>query len=389
MRNSNHVGIALLSVLVAGTGCELMAGIEDRYPPVPASSSAGSSAGGGHASSSTGTAGGGTGGTGGIGGTGGSSACGPSGTTVPVPDSATQFCSHTTATGFCPDETMVFYGQDGNTLVNVPIYQLSQDATEKTLTDCMTALVWQVEPATASDLSWDGAVAQCDNLQYAGFSDWRLPSRRELISLLDLGRPGLGNGTASVFPAELDSLVKPAPANPVYWTRSEHAAAPTGGAWAVRLIGSLIEPLSKNSTAEGRALCVRGPVRYDNPVFDSTADTVTDTATGLIWERNISTAAKWNVALDYCNALDLGGKQDWRLPTLKELAYLADDSRMAPAIDVDAFPGAASEEYWSSSPSSADPTQTWTVHFDSGRAQTKSANWSFRLRCVRTDPLVP
>jgi len=35
---------------------------------------------------------------------------------------------------------------------------------------------------------WSEATAYCANLTLAGYDDWRLPSRMELIGLLDLGR---------------------------------------------------------------------------------------------------------------------------------------------------------------------------------------------------------
>lgn len=52
--------------------------------------------------------------------------------------------------------------------------------------------------------------------------------------------------------------------------------------------------------------------------------TITDTKTGLMWQRDGKSAGvmNWHKAKKYCNNLRLGGHSDWRLPTRKELAGL-------------------------------------------------------------------
>jgi hypothetical protein len=56
--------------------------------------------------------------------------------------------------------------------------------------------------------------------------------------------------------------------------------------------------------------------------FEVNADavTVTHTTTGLMWHRSASAnlAMDWGTALQYCEASELGGYTDWRLPTLRE-----------------------------------------------------------------------
>ena len=59
---------------------------------------------------------------------------------------------------------------------------------------------------------------------------------------------------------------------------------------------------------------------------DGTANTnevVTDSLTGLIWQRTWNSTGKtWQEALDYCTALSYGGYEDWRLPNRFELQSL-------------------------------------------------------------------
>ncbi len=63
-----------------------------------------------------------------------------------------------------------------------------------TVTDLCTGLMWQQDTADANGdglhdfadgLNWFNALAYCENLSMAGKSDWRLPSVRELESIVD------------------------------------------------------------------------------------------------------------------------------------------------------------------------------------------------------------
>lgn len=62
-----------------------------------------------------------------------------------------------------------------------------------TITDNATGLMWVANPAAlgasfSAPVQWANAVANCENLNYAGYTDWRLPNIRELLSLVDYGR---------------------------------------------------------------------------------------------------------------------------------------------------------------------------------------------------------
>jgi len=55
----------------------------------------------------------------------------------------------------------------------------------ETVRDTETGLTWQ-RAAAPRNLVWDGARGYCLQLSLAGFDDWRLPTVRELQSLLDV-----------------------------------------------------------------------------------------------------------------------------------------------------------------------------------------------------------
>ncbi|MBQ4915348.1 DUF1566 domain-containing protein [Maribacter sp. MMG018] len=81
--------------------------------------------------------------------------------------------------------------------------------------------------------------------------------------------------------------------------------------------------------------------------------TVTDLNTGLMWQEIPTTEGfDWNDAKEYCENLELGGYDDWRMPTLKELFSISDFSSGWPYLNTDYFSLAnndyvdKSEQYW-------------------------------------------
>jgi hypothetical protein len=60
------------------------------------------------------------------------------------------------------------------------------DNHDATVTDVVTGLMWQQQPAPTT-LAWNDAGKFCKDLRLATHADWRLPSYIELVSLLDYG----------------------------------------------------------------------------------------------------------------------------------------------------------------------------------------------------------
>jgi hypothetical protein len=107
--------------------------------------------------------------------------------------------------------------------------------------------------------------------------------------------------------------------------------------------------------------------------------TVTDTCTGLVWQRDtadvngdgkIDTADRfnWLGALRYCESLSFAGHDDWRLPNVRELQSIVDYGRYGPAMDPVFGAVSESEWYWSSTSFANDPRAAWFfyLHYGSG-----------------------
>ncbi|MCB1157193.1 MAG: DUF1566 domain-containing protein [Leptospiraceae bacterium] len=117
------------------------------------------------------------------------------------------------------------------------------------------------------------------------------------------------------------------------------------------------------------------------PFTDNGNGTVTDTATGLIWQQGEGGQATWANALSYCNTLSLVGRA-WRLPNRNELQSIVDYTKASLTIDTTAFPSAVASNYWSSTTGASYTTSAWNVHFSGGNVSGGDKSFSYYVRCV-------
>lgn len=117
---------------------------------------------------------------------------------------------------------------------------------------------------------------------------------------------------------------------------------------------------------------------------DNGNGTVRDNVTALIWQQQTDFGGTWQGAIDYCDALTLGGASNWRLPSRRELMSIADYGRYNPSINP-VFTGTTlSSEYWSSTPYAYDPEDAWMVYFFDGWVYNNLYKpYSSNVRCVR------
>ena len=90
-----------------------------------------------------------------------------------------------------------------------------QRANDKNVVVCsetkLGKLIWQDDPKIFNG-DWDKAKSYCENLNFAGYSDWRLPTRIELLSITD----------DSKFNPSINSAFKNVKSR-LYWTSTMHA----------------------------------------------------------------------------------------------------------------------------------------------------------------------
>lgn len=161
----------------------------------------------------------------------------------------------------------------------------------------------------------------------------------------------------------------------------------------------LIATAMSFSPVSNAQTCTAG-VRASNPtdvyVIDAVNGTVTDTRTGLMWDRcprgqsgaacgtGTATAVTWAQALDVPATLgSYKGFSDWRLPSIKELRSLVEECRLNPSINEFAFPATSGSFFWSGSPYVGGVASAWFVGFSSGFAAVGSRGGTLRVRLVR------
>ena len=107
---------------------------------------------------------------------------------------------------------------------------------------------------------------------------------------------------------------------------------------------------------------------------------VTDTETGLVWQKTYVSGKTWQEALSYCESLTYAGYSDWRLPNKNELASLVNYEKYNPASD---FPDMPSNYFWSSSTYVNLTNRAWFVNFGSGGVFNYIKTNNSSVRCVR------
>jgi hypothetical protein len=149
-------------------------------------------------------------------------------------------------------------GQDGSYILLNP--QLSYiDNGDGTVTDKYTGLMWKKcsEPDTTTNCSgtpntyiWTNAISQCENLTYAGYSDWRLPNMKELFSLIKY------EGSSRPY---IDTTYFPNTVNGYYWTSTTFALTPSRAMY-VHFGSGDVSDSHKTNTGNLYVRCVRaGP----------------------------------------------------------------------------------------------------------------------------------
>ncbi|OGG99090.1 MAG: hypothetical protein A2600_00480 [Candidatus Lambdaproteobacteria bacterium RIFOXYD1_FULL_56_27] len=117
------------------------------------------------------------------------------------------------------------------------------DHGNQTVTDLSTGLMWDQRETTT--MTWTAALSYCENLSLAGQTDWRLPNRNELESLVDDTKTSAPTINTTYFPSAVSDY---------YWSSTTYALLSTI-AW---LVNFNLGDVGGNSKVTGRYVrCVR------------------------------------------------------------------------------------------------------------------------------------
>jgi len=284
----------------------------------------------------------------------------------PVPD-----------TGQIGDYTAT-WGEDSDYSINPHSYT---DLGNGIVRDNVTGLEWQQATAPGT-YTCQGAIDYCNSLNLGGYSDWRLPTVKEISYLVDSSIPYPG--------PKIDTTFFPGTQSSHYWS-STTCAYNTSCAWYVDFSYGSVNYYYKSLSHYVRA--VRAGQSSNNNFVDNGDGTVTDTETGRMWQQATAPGFgsgdypdryTWEQALVYCEGLNLAGYDDWRLPNRNELQSLVDYVEYSPAIDTTYFPDTQSYHYCSSTTCASQTSSAWYVKFYGGYVYYYGKSYfNYYVRAVR------
>lgn len=280
-----------------------------------------------------------------------------SGQSYKIVDTGQKTFYSSTGTISQPSKGDAFFGQDAQYDGNQPSYRDNGDGT---VTDLVTGLTWQKSGDLNGDgkidysdkLTYDQAIAATDTFSLAGYGDWRLPTIKELYSLIMFSGkdPSGWSGTdTNLLTPFIDTTYF------VFGYGDTNAGERIIDAQYVSATTYVSTTMNGDATVfgvnfgDGRikgypyglvggtykkfyVKYVRGNSNYGvNKLSDNGDGTITDTATGLMWQQEDSKSGlNWQEALAWVeqkNSENYLGYSDWRLPNVKELESIVDYTR--------------------------------------------------------------
>jgi len=238
-----------------------------------------------------------------------------------------------------PSSSQAFYGQDASYSINQPNYI---DNGNGTITDNVTGLIWEQD--MGDKITFDEAFTKAENSSLGDYTDWRVPTLKELYSLINFTGRVQGEtaidmfidtnyfnqpiGDVSINEREIDAQT---------WSSTEYVGLTMNAdqtVFGVNFVDGRIKGYPKFKPASGADnemyfRMVRGNTEYgENNYADNGDGTISDLATGLMWQKADDGVSKdWEEALEYSDNLELASFNDWRLPNAKELQSIVDYAR--------------------------------------------------------------
>lgn len=317
--------------------------------------------------------------------------------TYPIVDTGQEHCYDDRAAIGFPKVGKPYYGQDAQYTANPPSYKDNGDGT---VTDNVTGLVWQQDPGNKK--TFNEAVAGASKCTVGGYADWRLPTIKELYSLIQFNGtdPDPQSSDAGSLTPFIDNVAfkfqygKEEDGERIidsqFATSTLYKSTTMNGnktMFGVNFADGRIKGYPAGNTGRKNktyyVLYVRDNPEYGINQFKDNGDgTITDEATGLTWMKADSgKGLDWPTALEYAEGMEFAGYSDWRLPNAKELQSIIDYTRspdttgsaaIDPIFDATEIKNEGGEKdfahYWSSSSHLSTRDSDTAVYFAFGRS---------------------
>lgn len=258
-----------------------------------------------------------------------------------VVDTGQTGCTDDRGRPLTPQPGQPFHGQDAQYEGPQPAYRDNGDGT---VSDLNTGLMWV--RARGTKVTWQNAYDGAAACRVGGHTDWRMPTIKERYSLINFNG-GQARTIAESRPYLDTRAFEFAYGNEAQgerlidcqdWSATKYVSTTMGGnptAFGANFADGRIKgyPIVRPGPRGGEHTLyvryVRGNPAYGKNDFHDNGDgTVTDRATGLMWQQGDSgDTHDWQGALAYAEGLTLAGHDDWRLPNAKELQSVVDYTR--------------------------------------------------------------
>ena len=213
------------------------------------------------------------------------------------------------------------------------------DNGDGTVFDSVTNLFWQKNTVVKD--TWEKALSYCENLEFAGHSDWRLPNRNELASLVDYSKAETGAEVISSFPDMSPDM---------FWTSTPGNVE--GDSWIVDMKSGNVSQMNMDEMDDSPTFsvrCVRSDLvaKPEIPDCDETGIAPCRDTNGTIWSQVIypeifadfnqsvlrkdecldpeeeyceaETIIGWLALAEMCRYLNENDSNNWRLPNINEI----------------------------------------------------------------------
>ena len=282
-------------------------------------------------------------------------------------------CYNESAKINCPKPGEPFYGQDAQyaklgycikQTFSKKTFSNNPDEidlnTETTVFDDLFKTEWTYKYIDSGANTWQEAIDYCEDFEYGGHDDWRLPTMKELM--------------LAQYPfSDYDE----------FWSSDEYAGNDSE-AWTA--MDGREWTFNSKTQFHRDARCVRGEHIDTTISFDTLGKlnevVAFDYENGLAWQLYAVHADTFEKALAYCENSNYSGFTDWRLPNLHELASIVNLEKFDLATDLPLH-NLTSVNSWTST---NQYYRTSMVNLKTGLIDSDLKSYRADILCVRNEP---